>query len=276
MTVASHPPTPVGVSAVSAVRIVTNEAAKGLQIAWTHRGAQLAALLTTAGTYLAIQYFIGGGRIVDALVAETAPGLFAYVVVFVANLRLVAGLLEERNAGTLEQVHLSPLAGWQLAVGRLGAVMTEAVTVATVAGAGIIVVRGVNYPLPAAVLVPVALTLVGLAAFALLLGAASFTFPSIGAIVHVIGGIVLLLNGAIVPPELFPRWLEAIAVLVPSTIGVTAIRAMLLDGQSLTQVWASGTLGWLLAHTLILAAVAAGVYQLQIRRALRDGGLGPT
>lgn len=256
-------------------RIVVNEAAKGLRVAWAYRASQVAALLTSVGTYLVIQYFIGGGRIVDALVAQTAPGLFAYVVVFVANLRLVAGILEERNSGTLEQAHLSPLPAWQLALGRLAAVMIEAVAIATVAVGGVLIIRAVDYPLNAAVLVPVSLTLVGLAAFALLLGAASFTFPGIGAVVHVLGGIVLLLNGTVMPPELFPRWLEILAKTVPSTLGVSAMRGMLTDGQSLRGLWQSGGLGWLLAHTVALAVVGVAAYQLQIRRARRDGRLGP-
>ena len=209
------------------------------------------------------------------MVARTAPGLFAYVITFVANLRLVAGILEERNSGTLEQAHLSPLTAWQLAVGRLAAVMIEAVAVAAVAVAAVLVVRAVEVTLSWGVLVPLGLTVAGLAAFALLLGAASFTFPGIGAVVHVVGGIVLLLNGTIVPPELFPRWLEVLANLVPSTLGVSAARGMLLDGQSLGGLWQAGTLGWLLLHTAALAALAVAAYQLQVRRALRDGRLGP-
>lgn len=256
-------------------RIIGNETAKGLRIAWTYRATQVAAVLSMLGTYLAIQYFVGGGRIVDDLVAATAPGLFAYVVVYVASMRLVAGILEERNAGTLEQTHLSPLPAWQLAIGRLAGVMIEAVAVAAVVVAGVIAARAVDYPLGWAVLVPVALTLAGLAAFALLLGAASFTFPGIGAIVHVVGGLVMVLNGTIVPPELFPRWLELVAELVPSTLGVSATRAMLLDGQSLGELWQTGGLAWLLLHTAVLAALAGVAYQLQVRRALRDGRLGP-
>lgn len=260
----------------TAARIVANETAKGLRIAWTYRASQVAAVLTSVGFYLVIQYFIGGGRIVDPLVAQTAAGLFAYVVTFVANLRLVAGILEERNAGTLEQAHLSPLPAWQLAVGRLAAVMIEAVAIAGIAVVGVLIVRGIDYPLSWAVLVPVALALIGLAAFALLLGAASFTFPGIGAIVHVVGGVVLLLNGTVVPPELFPRWLEIVAKLVPSTLGVSATRRILEDGQTLGALWQTGALAWLLLHTAVLAGVGVAAYQLQISRARRDGRLGPT
>lgn len=259
----------------AAVRIVVNETAKGLRIVWTHRATQVAAVVTMLGFYLAVQYFIGGGGIVDALVAETAPGLFAYVVAYLASLRLVAGILEERNAGTLEQTHLSPLSAGQLVVGRLGAVMIEATLVATVVVAVVLATRGVAYPLAWEALVPAALGLAGLAGFALLLGAASFTFPGIGAIVHVIQMLVLVLNGTVVPPELFPRWLELLAGLVPSTLGVSATRSVLLDGQSFGDLWQTGALGWLLLHTAVLVALAFGAYRVQIRRALRDGRLGP-
>lgn len=256
-------------------RIIANEAAKGLRIVWAHRNTQIAAILSMLGFYLALQYFIGGGRLIDGLVALTTPGLFGYVVAYLASMRLVAGILEERNAGTLEQTHLSPLPPGQLAVGRLAAAMIEATLVATVVAAAVLAARGVTYPLVWDALVPAALGLAGLAGFALLLGAASFTFPGIGAIVHVVGSLVMVLNGTIVPPELFPRWLELIAKLMPSTLGVSATRAMLVDGQSLGDLWGTGALGWLVVHTAVLAVLAGLAYQVQIRRALRDGRLGP-
>ncbi|MGH3443627.1 MAG: ABC transporter permease [Nitriliruptorales bacterium] len=273
-TIPHAPPRAVGGGRAAAV-VVVNEAVKGLQIVWTHRATQVGSILTMIGFYLIVQYFIGGGRLIDALVAETTPGLFAYVVAYLASMRVVAGILEERNAGTLEQTHLSPLSPAALAVGRLAAAMIEAVLVATVVVAVVLAVRGIVYPPAWEALVPAALGLAGLAGFALLLGAASFTFPGIGAIVHVIHMLVLVLNGTVVPPELFPRRLELLAEGVPSTLSVSATRAVLLDGRSLAELWHSGTLGWLLVHTAVFVAVGFAAYRIQVRRALRDGRLGP-
>ncbi|MGH9186264.1 MAG: ABC transporter permease, partial [Acidimicrobiales bacterium] len=84
------------------IRMIANEAGKGLRLLWTYKATLIPSLLSMSVMYLVFQYFVGGGRIVDELVVDTAPALFAYVVVYLTTMRLVAGILEERNAGTLE------------------------------------------------------------------------------------------------------------------------------------------------------------------------------
>ena len=256
-------------------RILANEVAKQLQIVWARRAMLPAALVTTLVTYLAIQYCMGAGQILDRLVAITATGLFAYIVAFIASLRVVAGLLEERNTGTLEQTHLGPVPGTHLVGPRVLAAMVEATVIAVVLVAGVVAVRGVAFAGGWAVLLPLALILVDVAAFALLLGAASFTFPGIGSVVHVLQMMVMALNGTIVPPEMFPRWLELLADLAPTTLAVGATRAVLVDGQTLGAVWEAGTLGWAAAHAIIFLAISWLAYRIQVRRALQEGGLGP-
>ena len=257
------------------VRMVANEASKGLQLLWAYRATLIPSLLSMGTLYLVFQYFVGGGRIVSALVADTAPALFAYVVIYLTTMRLVAGILEERNAGTLEQVHLSPLAPRELAAGRLAAALVEALLVATTVTVGVVVVVGVDYSIRVDALVPLALTIAGAAGFALAIAAASFTYPGIGALVHIIQMAVMAVNGTIAPPELFPRGLEIIAKLAPTTLGIEATRSVLVDGDGLGDLWASGALGWLIAHSAVLIAAGWAAYRWQIRRALRDGRLGP-
>lgn len=274
MTSISTLPT-VRAGAGGRARMLSNETAKGLRILWTYRATLVPTLAGLIVTYLVFQYFVGGARIVDDLVVDTAPGMFAYVVAYLTIMRLVAGLLEERNAGTLEQLHLSPLPAWELAIGRVAAALIEALLVAVVVTVAVLVVVGVNYPFDWQALLPLGLMVAGIAGFALLIAAASFTYPGIGALVHIIQMALMMLNGTIVPPELFPGWLELIAKLAPATLGVGAIRRILVEGQLLADLWADGTLGWLVTHTVVLVAAGWASYQRQIRRALRDGKLGP-
>lgn len=275
MSTATAPPLAGFSGALATARMVANETAKALRIVWTHPATVVSSLFTTLVTYLAIQYFIGDGAIVDELLALTAPGLFAYIVAFLATLRVVAGLLEERNTGTLEQTHLSPLPAWQLIIGRMAAAMIEAVAVATLVVGGVILARGVNYDLAWPALLTLGLTLAGILGLALLLAAASFVLPGIGALLHIIHMLILVLSGTLIPPELFPRWLEMIAKLVPSTLGIAATRQVLVDGASLPDLARDGSLGWLVAHTTVLVAGGWFAYQRQIHRALRDGRMGP-
>lgn len=275
MSAATTAPPATATSGVTVVRIVANETAKGLWIVWAHRATLVSSVFTTLVVYLAIQYFLGGGAIVDELVALTAPGLFAYIVAFLATLRLVAGLLEERNTGTLEQCHLSPLPAWQLVIGRMAAATIEAVAVAAVVVGSVLLARGIDYDLAWPVLLTIGLTLASILGLALLLAAASFVLPGIGALLHIVHGLILVLNGTLIPPELFPRWLELAAKLVPSTLGISATRRVLVEGASLAELARDGSLGWLVLHTVVLVAGGWVAYQWQIRRALRDGSMGP-
>ncbi|MGH9231620.1 MAG: ABC transporter permease, partial [Acidimicrobiales bacterium] len=259
----------------SQVRMIANEAGKGLRLVWAYRATLPPLLLGLLVTYLVFQYFVGGGAILEDLVADTAPAMFAYVATYVAVMRMVAGILEERNAGTLEQIHLSPLHPWQLAVGRLAAAMTEAVLAAAVVTAIVLVGWHVDYPASWQALVPFGLLLSGIAGFALLLAAVSFTYPGIGALVHIVDMTILAVNGTIVPTELFPHRLELIAKLAPTTLGIGALRRILVDGDSLADLWGTGALGWLVLHTVLSAAAGWAAYQWQTGRARRDGRLGP-
>ena len=118
------------------------------------------------------------------------------------TLKTVAGILEEMNAGTLEQAHPSPLPAWVLSLGRLGAAIIEAVGLTTVVSAGLILALTIHLAYRWDALLPVALTILDLAGFGLLLGGLALRVASIGAILHVIQSIVFLLNGSIVPVSL--------------------------------------------------------------------------
>jgi ABC-2 type transport system permease protein len=125
------------------------------------------------------------------------------------------------------------------------------------------------------VLVPVVLTILDVAGYGLLLGALAIRVSSIGAVLHVLQSIVLCLNGAFIPVNLFPSWLQLVARLLPTTLGVEVSRKVLLQGGSLASTWSDRSLVWLLIHSVALLTLGAAAYQLSIRGALRQGRLGP-
>ncbi len=252
-----------------------NETSKGLLVLWANRGTLVPELAVLTVFYLFIQFFIGGGRLVQALYAQTLLGFCFYALTYVVTLKMVAGTLDEMNSGTLEQSHLSPLPSWALALGRLAAATVEAVAVVAVVGTVLVVVLQIQFHYSASALVPVVLTLIDVAGFGLLLGALAIRVSSIGAVLHVLQGIVLFLNGAFVPVSVYPPWLQAAARLLPTTLGVEVSRKILLLGGSLASTWSDGSLLSLFVHALAMLGVGGVAYQLSIRRALRDGRLGP-
>ncbi|HEX6197817.1 MAG TPA: ABC transporter permease [Jiangellaceae bacterium] len=263
------------------LRMLGNEIAKALQVMWAHKTPLVLELFMASATYWALMLFIGGGRFVTELLGMTLAGYLAYVVSYFALLRIVSGVLEEMFTGTLEQSLLSPLRPWVQSVGRLIGSMIESVAVAAAVGAaflGAFAGLGVELTFQWSVLVPILVTLADVAGFAMLLGGLALVVNSIGAIVHVIQGFLMFLNGALIPIFAFPGWLELVAKLVPTTLGVDAIRRLTapVDGtvESLGDVWADGTLPWALVHAAILLVLGWAIYQAAIRRGLRDGRLG--
>lgn len=259
----------------SLTRMLGNETLKGLlklRASWRALVPEFAVLVVF---YLMLQFLLGEGRLVPALYAPTLIGFSSYGLAYVVTLRMVAGTLEEMNTGTLEQVHLSPLPSWALSLGRLAAAAIEAAGLVALVTLGLILVLGIHFMYRPDALVPLALIIVDVAGFGLLLGALAIRVNSIGAILHVLQSIVVFLNGAFIPVAVFPAWLQLVARILPTTLGVEVSRKVLLQGDSLRSAWSDGSLIWLLVHSLALLVAGAAFYQLAIRRGLREGRLGP-
>lgn len=257
------------------VRVLGNEAAKGLLLAWSHKATLVPQVVLAMVMYAMVMLVLGGGRIVHAVLPLTLFSFLAYFVVYMAMMNMVAGLLEEANAGTLEQSLLGPLRPWTLAAGRLVAAVGEGVVTSLVAAAILVPVLGIEVPARPAALVPIGLTLLDIAGTALLIGALGLVVNSIGAIVHVIGSIFMILNGGLVPVSAFPDWLAAIARILPTTLGAGATREVLFEHVSLGGAWADHGLEWAALHAAIMLALGALAFRAAIRRGLREGMLGP-
>ncbi|MGH3712812.1 MAG: ABC transporter permease [Micromonosporaceae bacterium] len=255
--------------------MVGNETRKGLLVMWSHKATLAPQLGMMAATYLAIQFFIGGGRIVDALLPQTLIAYLAYVVGYIALMRMAAGVLEEMNTGTFEQSLLSPLRPWVLSVGRLGAALAEGLLIGLAVTVVFVPLLDIGIAWRWQALIPIALTLADIAGFALLIGGLAITVNSIGAIIHVISGVVMLLNGGMVPVSAYPVWLEVLARCVPTTLGMDATRRILFFDQTLGDVWADGTLAWAVLHASVMLLTGWAVYAGNVARGLRDGRLGP-
>lgn len=259
----------------SFARLMGNETQKGLLVLRANWGTLVPELAVLVVFFLMLQLLLGGGSLVPALYASTLLGFAAYAIAYIVSLKMVAGTLEEMNSGTLEQVHLSPLPSWALSLGRLASAAIEAAGLTALVSLGLILVLGIRFSYRPDALVAVALTILDVAGFGLLLGALAIRVSSIGAILHVLQGIIVFLNGTFVPISAYPGWLQLVARIIPTTLGVEVSRKILLQGGSLESTWSDRSLAWLLLHSAVILVAGATLYQLAIRRGLREGGLGP-
>jgi ABC-2 type transport system permease protein len=188
-------------------------------------------------------------------VALTLFGFWAYVVGYVALMRMAAGVLEEKFTGTLEQSLLTPLPPTASSLGRLVAVMAEGLLTAVIASAVTVAGFRVSIPFRWEVLIPIVLTLVDLAGFALLIGGLALVVNSIGAIIHAIQGVLMLINRTYIPIYVFPDWLQVVAKFAPSTLGIDVIRRLLFTDASLADVWSAGALPLTMLHAAVMFAL---------------------
>lgn len=253
--------------------VLANEIGKGLLILWAHPASVVLAVATSMSFYLGVQLIIGQGRLPGDLLPPTLVAFTAYIFLWIASLAMVADLVEEMRTGTLGQTHLSPVSPSLLVLGRLGSASVQGLLVAALAA--IVPVVAVSIPIPARweALVPFALTLANGLAFTLLFAGLALAEPFIGEIHHLVVGLIGMLNGMYLPVALFPDWLEPMARLLPTALGIEATLKVLFEQRSLGDLWADGSLPGLLAYTLGLAALGWLVFVRNQRKAMRDGTL---
>ncbi|NEE02607.1 ABC transporter permease [Phytoactinopolyspora halotolerans] len=263
-----------GAGAGLQVRLAANETAKGLLLAWRRRSMVVVGLVMNAALYLGINFFIGGGHIVEELMLLTLPALMAVVVASIAAVDGSGGIAEEINGGTLEQVQLSPASAQAQVLGRVAALAVPGLVVAAVLGTVFIIGFGLDYQPHPSMAVPVVLTLVDALGYALLIIALTVRIASIGAITHVFNMAIMFFGGMIVPIAMFPDVLENVVRVIPTALGVQVLNTT-LAGEPLSTAWSDGTLPWLLVHTVVLTTLGLVLYGVNVRRAQREGGLSP-
>lgn len=253
------------------LRLLGNEIAKGLRLAWRRKG--MIAVGTGAGVfnYLGINLFIGGGHVVTSLMTLTFPALLAVILAQAAALNGSGGIAEEINAGTLEQTRLSPASAYLQVTGRMAALAVEGLLAAAVVAVVLTGWFDLDYTGHATALLPAALTVLDVLGYGLLITALTLRVASIGAITHVFNMVIMFFGGMLVPVTVFPRPIETVSHLVPSTLGVQTFNTTLVDGLGAS--WSDGTLLWLLVHTTVFLAAGFATYGAALRRALREGAL---
>jgi ABC-type polysaccharide/polyol phosphate export permease len=251
-----------------------NEAFKNLLLLWGHPVNLLLLLLTTPPIYLVFQFIVGDGQIDRALVPPTLLAFLFFPILYVATFVVVGDVLEEVNTGTFGQVHLGPVSPALLLVGRLVPLLLFGILLALLTLAETALVLGVGLPLSVPALLPMALTVLDIAGFAVLICGLALVLPQIGGILHLFSGIVFVLNGTIFPVALWPGWVQVIARVVPTTLGIEATQQVVLQGQSLAEVWTSGLLPFVTVHAVGLMLSGMLVFVASDRRAMRRGTLG--
>jgi ABC-type polysaccharide/polyol phosphate export permease len=264
---------------------VGNEIEKGLLHAWGERLQILIELPLFLIFFLLLALVVGRGqeiasghldwRFDPAHVSSLLVGYAAFLFIYLQTAKLFWRLLGEIQAGTLEQVYLSPLPAWLVATaGRVLATVLE--TAALVLVLYLIVFAIVPFHLVwnFQALVPIAFLAVASVGYSLIEGGMVLAWRKVELIHELAVGLMVFFSGALIPLSQLPIWMADIGRLAPISEGVVALRAVLIDGHQSFPLEGDGGILWMTGISAAYLVIGIAVFSLGERRARSRGSLG--
>ena len=264
--------------------VLGNEVHKGLRFAWSERLQILIELPFFALFILLLGPLVGHSRqlatgqlhwslsssTTSVLVVWFVPFIFFYMQV----VKLFWRLLAEIQAGTIEQVYLTPLPTWLvLAAGRVIAATVETIVVAAASYGIVTAFVPLHLHWTPAALLPAALICVAGVGLSLVVAGATLVWKRVQLVNDTVLMLVMLFSAAAVPLISVPSWWAGTSRAFPLTAGVASLNSILLRQRSATTPWGMGGLVWQLVTAVgyLLAGIAA--FSLGEHAAKRRGTL---
>lgn len=263
---------------------VGNEITKGLRHAWAERVQIIIELPLFAISVLLFALLLGrgdqvasSGRLPWAFDPYRTTWMFLGFVIFafvyLQSVKTFWRLLGEIQTGTLEQTYLSPIPAWlNLAIGRIAAAIAET---AIVVGALYLVLTLVIDPQLSwrtEALGPVVLVVIGGAGYSLIIAGLTLAWKRVELLQEAVLVLIMFASGAILPLDALPGWIGDVAQWIFLTHPIEALRATLLDGETIG-LWGTGGWAWMTATTLGWLALGVAAFALGNRHAKRHGSL---
>lgn len=256
------------------VKVMINEIIKGCLISWNYKFEMLLGLVMMGGVFIGIGYFIGRGHLEPDQLSFLLIGYIIWLFSTTVISNLSNELLAEAQAGTLEQIFMSPVNVMVILFARsLSALIIAGISILLFAVATIWGL-GTNIPLHFQSLIVFAITIAGLFGFGFIIAGATLVFKRVGALANLVVNALLFLNGSMFPVDQFPGWLAMLSRTLPTTQGIELLRKIILDAQSLSDLWQDGSLLLLSYHSVLYVSVGLIFFVWSTRRAKTCGTLG--
>ena len=261
-----------------AYRAAYAEAVKGVLLILAYRFANVGFLGSWVLLFVGSGMLLGNGRIDSDAMHSPLLGYLVWFFGMKAVDHMAYMVQDEATSGTLEQMYMTPAPLLVIMIGRsLGTLVVAAVQAALVAVAIALLVRlPVTLDVRAIVLgAPIfALTMVGLFGFGFFVAGLSLVVKRTGTLMNMLVTALLYFSGVLLPLERLSEETAAVARTLPSTLGIAALRDVVFGGLSLAEVWANGSLPWLLAHSALYFTLGWLFYTQCESIAKRQGTLG--
>ena len=190
------------------------------------------------------------------------PGLIAYIAMLTAVVSTALSIVREKEAGTMEQVRMSPIGPVPYVLGKTAPYFV----VSLISSMSIVVAAIILFDMPMrgswVVLVGiVSLFLVGALAFGLLISSIADS-QQVAFQVALLTSFLptLMLSGFVFPIASMPRALQLITYAVPARYFLVALRAIVLKGAGLSVYWLD------LVALSVFAVVVLGLASVRLHR----------
>jgi ABC-2 type transport system permease protein len=253
---------------------IFNETHKGLLLAWNYKFDLILEIFIMGFAFIGLSFLIGGGQLEEEQLTSSLLGYLVWYYAVKAIADMSTSLKDEMQAGTLEQMYLSPTDAGLLILGRSLATLFTTTIIAFFIALGPILLLKIRIPISPAALPVFLVTILGLFGFGFAVGGITLIFKQVASLSDLIQYALVFLNGALLPVDLFPPWLALIARLLPTTQGIIVLRQVALEELTLLQAWQTGTLAWLLLHSAVFLAGGWLVFKSCERFAKQRGLLG--
>ncbi|VBB05108.1 abc-2 type transporter [Lucifera butyrica] len=256
------------------IKTMLNETYKGLLIAWNYKFETFLQLIMMGIVFTGIGFITGGGRISSGQMTFTLIGysLWLYSSIIIAG--MCRDLLGEAQAGTLEQIFMSPVPVALILIGRSFATLITATVNILLFTLAVLWGFQIHISWQWQSLVIFMITLAGLFGFGFLIAGAALVFKRIGELAGLTANALLFLNGSMLPVEKFPPWLAVVAKSLPTTQGVILLRETLLKLQPMDRLWQDGSLSFLCSQSVFYFGGGLLFFMWCVRRAKMAGTLG--
>jgi ABC-2 type transport system permease protein len=262
-----------------------NEIGKGLRFAWSERLQILiempmfAVFVILLGPLLGQGENLASGQVDWSLNSQTTTAMVLWFTPFIffymQVVKMFWRLLGEIQAGTLEQVFLSPLPPWLVAAaGRVAAAFLETLFVAAGTYGLVSALVRIHLDWTPAALLPAFAIMVAAVGLSLVVAGATLVYKRIQIVNDGVLMMVMIFSASALPLIHVPGWWSDISHAFPLTDGVGSLYNVMIAHGSVTQAWGVGGLVPLLTVSTAYLLAGIGIFIVGERVAKNRGTLG--
>ncbi|MFZ0549108.1 MAG: ABC transporter permease [Candidatus Promineifilaceae bacterium] len=259
---------------VTLTTTILNETHKGLMLAWNYKVDLILEVFIMGFSFIGLSFLVGGGRLEGEQLSASLIGYLVWFFAIKAISDMSSNLKDEMQAGTLEQMFMSPTDTGFLVLGRSMSTLLTTTVIAALIAIGPMFLLKIRLPLSPAAVPVFIITISGLYGFGFAVGGFTLIYKQANSLSDLVQYGLVFLNGALLPIDRFPSWLAFIARLLPTTQGIIVLRQVTVDGMSLAETWQAGTLVWLIIHSAVFLLLGWLIFKWCEKIARQRGLLG--